>query len=185
MWDKLFERQAAMLPDRVAPEFIEGLDMLRMSKPGIPDFEELSDRLMKATGWQVVAVPGLVPDEVFFDHLANRRFPSGALYRWEFAQGSRQLDVQVSGPLVLDDDLLTVQAAMAGVGLAYVYEDMVQAALASGALQQVLADWCPPTEGFYLYYPSRHHVPTALRILIELLQAEQAIPETRIPSSSI
>ncbi len=80
-WDTLFERQARLLPGRVTPEFLEGLDVLRLSKPGIPDFEELSDRLMKATGWQVVAVPGLVPDHVFFDHLANRRFVSGNFIR--------------------------------------------------------------------------------------------------------
>jgi phenylalanine-4-hydroxylase len=58
-----------------------GLDILRLTKPGIPDFDELSERLMKATGWQVVAVPGLVPDTVFFDHLANRRFVSGNFIR--------------------------------------------------------------------------------------------------------
>ncbi len=80
-WDTLFARQAALLPGRVTPEFIEGLDVLRLSKPGIPDFEELSERLLRATGWQVVAVPGLVPDEVFFDHLANRRFVSGNFIR--------------------------------------------------------------------------------------------------------
>ncbi|KQZ61061.1 phenylalanine-4-hydroxylase [Sphingopyxis sp. Root1497] len=80
-WDILFERQAALLPGRVTPEFIAGLDVLRLSKPGIPDFEELSERLMKATGWQVVAVPGLVPDDIFFDHLANRRFVSGNFIR--------------------------------------------------------------------------------------------------------
>lgn len=80
-WDRLFARQAQMLPDRVTPEFIAGLDVLRLSKPGIPDFEELSERLMKATGWQVVAVPGLVPDDVFFDHLANRRFVAGNFIR--------------------------------------------------------------------------------------------------------
>jgi len=80
-WDILFERQAALLPGRVTPEFIAGLDILRLSKPGIPDFDELSERLMKATGWQVVAVPGLVPDDVFFDHLANRRFVSGNFIR--------------------------------------------------------------------------------------------------------
>jgi phenylalanine-4-hydroxylase len=80
-WDTLFDRQVAMLPDRATPEFLKGLDMLRLSKPGIPDFNELSERLMKATGWQVVAVPGLVPDEVFFDHLANRRFVSGNFIR--------------------------------------------------------------------------------------------------------
>src|ERR1700712_5838478 len=77
MWDTLFARQAAMLPGRVAPEFLAGLDILRLSKPGIPDFVELNERLMAATGWQVVAVPGLVPDAVFFDHLANRRFVAG------------------------------------------------------------------------------------------------------------
>jgi phenylalanine-4-hydroxylase len=80
-WDTLFERQVAMLPGRVAPEFIKGLDILRLSRPGIPDFEELSDCLMRATGWQVVAVPGLVPDDVFFDHLANRRFVAGNFIR--------------------------------------------------------------------------------------------------------
>ena len=81
MWDTLFERQARMLPSRAAPEFLAGLDVLRMSKPGIPDFAELNERLMMATGWQVVAVPGLVPDEVFFDHLANRRFVAGRFIR--------------------------------------------------------------------------------------------------------
>lgn len=80
-WDRLFERQARLLPGRVSPEFIAGLDVLRLSKPGIPDFDELSERLMKATGWRVVAVPGLVPDDVFFDHLANRRFISGNFIR--------------------------------------------------------------------------------------------------------
>jgi phenylalanine-4-hydroxylase len=81
MWDRLFARQSAMLPGRVAPAFLEGLDMLRLSKRGIPDFAELSDRLMKATGWQVVAVPGLVPEDVFFEHLANRRFVAGRFIR--------------------------------------------------------------------------------------------------------
>nr|WP_087574360.1 phenylalanine 4-monooxygenase [Sphingomonas sp. CDS-1] len=81
MWDRLFERQAAMLPGRVVPEFLEGLDILRMTRPGIPDFAELSDRLMRRTGWQVVAVPGLVPDRVFFEHLANRRFVAGRFIR--------------------------------------------------------------------------------------------------------
>jgi len=81
MWDYLFERQARMLPDRVVPDFITGLDILRMDRPGIPRFDELSERLMKATGWQVVAVPGLVPDDVFFEHLANRRFVAGRFIR--------------------------------------------------------------------------------------------------------
>jgi len=81
VWDLLFARQAEMLPARVAPAFMEGLDVLRMTKPGIPDFDELNERLFRATGWQVVAVPGLVPDEMFFEHLANRRFVAGRFIR--------------------------------------------------------------------------------------------------------
>ena len=81
MWDKLFARQSAMLPGRASEAFLRGIDVLRLEKPGIPDYRELNARLMAATGWQVVAVPGLVPDDVFFDHLANRRFPAGNFIR--------------------------------------------------------------------------------------------------------
>ncbi len=79
--DTLFARQAAMLPGRAAREFLDGLDMLHLSRPGIPNFEELSEKLTRATGWSVVAVPGLVPDDVFFEHLANRRFVAGRFIR--------------------------------------------------------------------------------------------------------
>lgn len=80
-WDTLFARQARLLPGRASEAYLRGLDVLKLSKPGIPDFEELSERLMKLTGWQVVAVPGLVPDDVFFDHMANRRFVAGNFIR--------------------------------------------------------------------------------------------------------
>lgn len=81
MWDRLFARQSDMLPGRACDAFMRGIDVLRLEKPGIPDYRELNARLMAATGWQVVAVPGLVPDDVFFDHLANRRFPAGNFIR--------------------------------------------------------------------------------------------------------
>ncbi len=81
MWDRLFARQSAMLPGRAASAFLNGIEVLKLTKPGIPDYAELNERLMAATGWQVVAVPGLVPDEVFFDHLANRRFVAGNFIR--------------------------------------------------------------------------------------------------------
>ncbi|OHC99075.1 MAG: phenylalanine 4-monooxygenase [Sphingopyxis sp. RIFCSPHIGHO2_01_FULL_65_24] len=87
MWDRLFARQSAMLPGRASEAFLRGIDVLRLEKPGIPDYRELNARLMAATGWRVVAVPGLVPDEVFFDHLANRRFPAG-----NFIRTPQQLD---------------------------------------------------------------------------------------------
>ena len=81
VWDTLFERQIKLLPGRASKAYLHGLDLLKLSDGGIPNFEELSERLMKLTGWQVVAVPGLVPDEVFFDHMANRRFVAGNFIR--------------------------------------------------------------------------------------------------------
>ena len=80
-WDNLFARQSAMLPGRAADAFMRGIDVLKLSRPGIPDYRELNAQLMAATGWQIIAVPGLVPDAVFFDHLANRRFPAGNFIR--------------------------------------------------------------------------------------------------------
>ena len=75
-WRILFARQQGILRDRAAPEFLEGLKGLGIAADGIPDFERLSDILDAETGWRIVAVPGLVPDDVFFGHLANRRFPA-------------------------------------------------------------------------------------------------------------
>lgn len=81
VWDLLYDRQMDVLPGRAADEFLNGLEALDLGKGGIPDFETMSDELEALTGWRVVAVPGLVPDEVFFDHLANRRFPAGQFIR--------------------------------------------------------------------------------------------------------
>lgn len=87
VWKTLYERQTQLLPGLACEDYVEGMRKLPMSAERIPNFEELSDTLYKATGWQVVAVPGLVPDDVFFDHLANRRFPSG-----NFIRGAHELD---------------------------------------------------------------------------------------------
>ncbi|WP_218508299.1 phenylalanine 4-monooxygenase [Variovorax sp. dw_308] len=81
VWKTLFERQSKLLPGRACDEFVAGMKDLPIGPEQIPDFERLSEVLMKRTGWQVVAVPGLVPDEVFFEHLANRRFPAGHFIR--------------------------------------------------------------------------------------------------------
>lgn len=87
VWKTLFERQTRLLPGRACDEFVLGMQALPIGAEQIPDFRALSDVLMPATGWQVVAVPGLVPDEVFFEHLANRRFPAG-----NFIRGADELD---------------------------------------------------------------------------------------------
>ena len=75
IWRRLFERQAATLQSRACSQFLAGLDGLGVAKDGVPVFDRLSEALIKATGWRIVCVPGLVPDEIFFAHLAGRRFP--------------------------------------------------------------------------------------------------------------
>ncbi|HEX7760754.1 MAG TPA: phenylalanine 4-monooxygenase [Caulobacteraceae bacterium] len=87
VWTTLYERQTALLPGRACDEFLRGLDALDLHRGGIPDFRRINPELTRLTGWSVVAVPGLVPDEVFFDHLANRRFPAG-----QFIRRADQLD---------------------------------------------------------------------------------------------
>ncbi len=86
-WKTLFERQSKLLPGRACDAFVQGMAALPIGADEIPDFRRLSDALMRRTGWQVVAVPGLVPDAVFFEHLANRRFPAG-----QFIRAPHQLD---------------------------------------------------------------------------------------------
>ena len=76
IWRTLFERQSRLLPGRACDEYVAGLQRLGVAADGIPDFQRLSDILERATGWRIVAVPGLVPDDVFFRHLAERRFPA-------------------------------------------------------------------------------------------------------------
>ncbi|WP_343730241.1 phenylalanine 4-monooxygenase [Duganella sp.] len=87
VWKTLFERQSKLLEGRACDEFLTGMRALPIAPDQIPDFRQLSEVLMQHTGWQVVAVPGLVPDEVFFEHLANRRFPAG-----QFIRSADQLD---------------------------------------------------------------------------------------------
>lgn len=87
VWDYLFARQQKLLDGRAVREFQQGLDVLHLSRPGIPNLEELNGKLSARTGWTVVAVPGLVPDDVFFGHLSQRRFPAG-----NFIRTAQQLD---------------------------------------------------------------------------------------------
>ncbi|MBI1868141.1 MAG: phenylalanine 4-monooxygenase [Methylocystis sp.] len=82
-WNRLFARQATLLPGRACQEALDAMARLELSHGGIPEFADLSQRLSAITGWSVVAVAGLIPDDAFFDHLANRRFPAGAFIRPE------------------------------------------------------------------------------------------------------
>ena len=87
VWDFLYRRQRDILADRADEAVLKGHETLNLNRGGIPNFAEINEELKARTGFTVVAVPGLVPDEVFFNHLANRRFPAG-----QFIRGRHQLD---------------------------------------------------------------------------------------------
>lgn len=114
------------------------------------------------------------PRELIEHPCIRLRFPNGAYYRWEFAQGQEHIDVTVDGPLALADMRLMVQAAEQGLGLAFVYQQYAQQALEAGRLLTVLDDWRPAETGFFLYYPSQRLVPAGLRAFIELVRERYA-----------
>jgi DNA-binding transcriptional LysR family regulator len=105
------------------------------------------------------------------DHVCiNYRFAAtGALYRWQFARAGEALDVAVEGSLTLNDMDLVRTAALDGAGLACTLENSVESDLAAGRLMRLLDDWCQPFPGFFLYYPGRRQMPSALRVLIDFL----------------
>jgi DNA-binding transcriptional LysR family regulator len=112
-----------------------------------------------------------VPQDLTGHTCINLRLPTlGGLYAWEFEKRGRELKVRVEGQLVFNSVTPLVKAALAGFGLAYVPEDLVQTDLAEGRLIRVLADWCPPFSGYHLYYPSRRQATPAFALLVEALQ---------------
>ncbi|NKB84030.1 LysR family transcriptional regulator [Brucella grignonensis] len=101
----------------------------------------------------------------------NLRFPTyGGLYAWEFEKDGRALNVRVNGQMIVNDTSLALEAAVDGLGIAYITEDQVLPLIADGLLVRVLEDWCPPFPGYYLYYPSRRQHSSGFSMLIEALR---------------
>lgn len=98
----------------------------------------------------------------------RRRFHSGAIFRWEFEKRGAEMVIDVSGPLTLDSDNLMIEAALQGLGVAYLTEWNVAPHLANRRLERVLLDWTPPFPGMRLYYSGHRHVPAGLRAFIDL-----------------
>ena len=95
---------------------------------------------------------------------------SGAFYLWEFDRDNASFEVEVEGPLILNDDQLVVEAALAGVGIALIFEGHVMRFIESGRLVRVLAELCEPFPGFFLYYPSRKLMRPPLRAFIDFVR---------------
>ncbi|MFS2149985.1 LysR family transcriptional regulator [Rhizobium sp. Rhizsp42] len=108
------------------------------------------------------------------DHVCVRfRFAGGAFYHWEFERGGIELEIEVRGALTLGDQDIMRDAVLQGDGLGYLFEDQVRDEIEIGKLVRVLEDWCPYYPGFFLYYPSRRQLPTALRAFIDFVKAER------------
>ena len=111
--------------------------------------------------------------------IGYRQGKTGGLYAWEFEKDGRALNVRVDGPLAVNDVFPAMEAAIAGLGLAYLPEDIAAAPLREGRLSQVLADWCPPFPGYHLYYPSRRQTTPAFALLAEALRYRAGDPAAR------
>lgn len=140
-----------MVAVRIGPD-------MRLAIVGSPDY------------FEIYGVPQ-TPHDLQHHRCINMRLPTaGGLYHWEFEKGGKSLRVRVDGQLILNLLCERIDAAQSGFGVACVPEDMIQQAVKSGELVQVLSDWCPTFSGYYLYYPSRKQHPPAFALLIDALR---------------
>ncbi|MBB4440591.1 MULTISPECIES: LysR family transcriptional regulator [Rhizobium] len=113
----------------------------------------------------------LTPQDLTDHNCINLRLPTyGSVYAWEFEKDGRELRVRVEGQLVFNTIALRLNAVLAGLGLAYMPENLVEAHLADGRLVRVLEDWCLPFSGYHLYYPSRRHTSPAFALVVDALR---------------
>jgi DNA-binding transcriptional LysR family regulator len=112
-----------------------------------------------------------MPQDLIDHNCINLRLPThGSLYAWEFEKGNRELRVRVEGQLTFSGTAQLLNAALAGCGLAYVPEGLVQAHVSRGRLKRVLADWCPPYSGYHLFYTSRRQSSAAFALVVDALR---------------
>src|SRR5437762_3562509 len=137
---------SGMIAVRIAPD-------MRMAVVGLPSYFKNRPEPKK-------------PQDLIGHNCIALRLPThGGLYAWEFEKGGRELKVRVEGQLIFNTTAQMLNAALAGLGLAYVPEDLAQPHMAQGRLKRVLDDWCPPFPGYHLYYPSRRHSSPAFALL--------------------
>ena len=115
--------------------------------------------------------PPRTPQDLISHNCINLRLPTyGGLYAWEFERDGRELKVRGEGQLAFNGIFQVLDAAVAGLGLAYVPEDLAEPYLAKGRLKRVLEDWCAPWTGYHLYYPHRRQASPAFALLVDALR---------------
>ena len=163
--------------DRMVDIVAEGFDA------GIRLGESLADgmtavRINPRLRFAVVGSPDYVaahgmpttPADLATHTCIQNMYPNGARYCWSFQRGAEMHEHHPTGPLSLDDHELMVQAAVSGLGLAYVWEKRAEAAIASGRLVRCLEDWLQPEDWLYLYYPTRKYISAAMRAFIDAMR---------------
>lgn len=137
----------------------------------------------------IVAAPGYLrargapdtPHDLLRHDCIRRRFPGGALVTWRFEKAGETCDITPEGRLTLSSAHQELQAALAGQGVAHVFEDYARAHVARGELVEVLRDWSPQLPGWFLYYPNRRHTGAAMRAFLDHLRVQGRGWETRTP----
>jgi DNA-binding transcriptional LysR family regulator len=135
-------------------------------------------RFGRPVGFVCVAAPGYLkragtpktPDDLIRHRCIRHRLPGGKLYRWEFERGQQTLVLDPPGAVILDDDRLMAEAAVQGLGIAYVADAAATAALKAKQLRQVLSSWMPAAEILAIYYPGHRAVPPALRAFLDVVK---------------
>lgn len=174
------------LGDIVAEGFDAGIRLAE----AVPQ-DMIAVRLVETVRFAAVASPEyleargrpIVPQDLYQHDCIRFRFESGAIYRWEFERHGIAETINVTGPLTLTDQVLMVEAAIDGVGIAFVPDFLVADALRERQLERLLDEWCPAFPGVCLYYPGRRHVSAGLRALINTIQNKRrpVDPEMKPP----
>jgi len=162
------------LTDIVAAQYDAGIrsgEMLAQDMIGVRIGPDLRMAVVGAPAYFASRARPKTPQDLTAHACINLRLPTlGGLYAWEFEKAGRGIKVRVGGQFICNGTAPMLDAALAGLGLAYLPDDDVRPYLDTGQLIHVLADWCPPYTGYHLYYPSRRQPSTAFTLLVEALR---------------
>jgi DNA-binding transcriptional LysR family regulator len=162
------------LTDIVAERFDAGIrlgEQLAKDMIAVPIGPPMRMAVVGTPAYIALRAPVTTPRDLSAHDCINIRFLThGGLYAWEFEQDEHSLNVRVEGRLAFNSIRQILAASLEGFGLAYLPEDMILTDVASGRLQRLLADWCPPFPGYHLYYPSRRQPSPAFSLLVEALR---------------
>src|SRR6201985_2852105 len=175
--------EAAMV-DIVGQGFDAGVRLEEFVPPdmiAVPITRPIRSIVVGSPAYFAARKPPRTPTELANHRCIRRRMGSGAIYRWEFEKRGEMMEIDVTGPLTLDEGDLMLEAALAGQGLAYLPDVAVADHIQAGRLVAVLEDWSPAFPGLCLYYPSRRNIPARLRAFIDLIRQKASPRKTKAP----